>query len=483
MSKLHRLVLALVCLLTALSARPQSSVTITGTAPFAAGEEVRLLVFHDLLNGIAEVAATDIIDKHGRFSLKYSTNDILLAQLAIRTSKAEFLIVPANSYNFTISVDSALFQRINPEKYGGYLHIESDRRDTADLNYKINRFSQFFNSVVSAYNYPMIYGSDVNIFDTVRSIISEQYDFQYIPTNFYQAYGFYTLGEIDMLQMNKRPIQLYQKYFDNDYILYNNPAYMSLFNQFYEGYLYYSPYITKESLDRNINETPDYPALFNEVGRDPKLANARLRELVIIKNLIEFIDNEEFDRTNVIKVLEYIRQTTSFEKHAELITSSLNMLKKRQEMPTELTFLNEKGKKVTLKQYEGKPVYLQVFETDCISCIREMMIIKELYNKYNDKVQFVSLCVDMGKERYLEFVKRFGEQFDWPILYFNDQYDWLSENGVETLPDHLFFDGKGRLSMRFPPAPEHGLPEFMQMRFSGEQEEDQNPLFYNRNKQ
>ncbi|MCR4877861.1 MAG: TlpA family protein disulfide reductase [Bacteroidales bacterium] len=483
MNHLRRHILLTFCLLTALAGQAQTPVTITGTATFAAGEEVRLLVFNDLLNGIADIAATDIIDKHGRFSLKYNTNDIQLAQLAIRTSKAEFFIVPANSYNFTVSMDSTLYQLINPEKYGGFLQIENDRHDTADLNYKINRFSEFFNRVSDSYSYPMIYGSEGNIFDTVRDIIAEQYDFQYVPTNFYQSYGFYTLGEIDLLQYRKKPIYIYQKYFDNDYILYNNPAYMSLFNQFYEGYLYYSPYISKETLDRTINENPDYPTLFNEVGHDPKLANARLRELVIIKNLIEFLDNEEFDRGNIIKLLDYIRQATSFEKHADLITSKLTTLKKNLTLPDELTFLNEKGRKVTLKQYEGKPVYLQVFGTDCISCIREMMIIKELHNKYQDKVQFVSLCVDMSKERYQDFVKRFGEQFDWPVLYFNEQYDWLLMNGVETLPDHLFFNGSGRLVMRYPPAPEHGLPEYMQINFSSEQEEDQNPLFYNRNKQ
>ena len=157
MQKFRRHILLLVCLLTTLFGQSQSSVTITGTAPFAAGEEIRLLVFNDLLNGIADVAATDIIDKHGRFSLKYNTYDIQLAQLAIRTSKAEFLIVPANSYNFTISVDSTLYQRINPEKYGGYLLIRSDCNDTADLNYKVNRFSQFFNNIIDEYSFPMIY--------------------------------------------------------------------------------------------------------------------------------------------------------------------------------------------------------------------------------------------------------------------------------------------------------------------------------------
>lgn len=92
----HILLIALLMATTV--SRAQTPVTITGTAPFAAGEEIRLLVFNDLLNGIADVAATDIIDKHGRFALKYNTRDIALAQLAIRTSKAEFYIVPANSY-------------------------------------------------------------------------------------------------------------------------------------------------------------------------------------------------------------------------------------------------------------------------------------------------------------------------------------------------------------------------------------------------
>ena len=477
------LILLIATLMATTVARAQTPVTITGTATFAAGEEIRLLVFHDLLNGIADVAATDIIDKHGRFALKYNTRDIELAQIAIRTSKAEFFIVPANSYNFTITVDSTLYQRINPEKYGGFLQIENTKTDTGDLNYKINRFSQYFNQVADTYSYPMIYGSGDNVFDTVRRIISEHFDFQYIPETFYQSYGYYTLGSIDLLQYRKKPVYLYRKYFDNDNILYNNPAYMSLFNQFYEGYLYYSPYVSKELLDRTINETPDYPTLFNEVGRDPKLANARLRELVIIKNLIEFLDNKEFDHGNILKLLEYIRQTSSFEKHIDLIGSKLRQIEKRRKVTEEVAFRDEKGHKVQLKQYEGTAVYLHVFQTDCLNCIREMMIIKDLQSKYNGRVQFVSLCIDPEKETYQAFVKQYGKMFEWPLLYFDAQYDWLLQQGIETLPEHLFFNADGTLAMRYPPAPEQGLPEYLQMSFPDEIEQDDNPLFHNRNKQ
>ena len=483
MHKHLRHIILVICLWTFAATHAQTPVTITGTANFAAGEEIRLLVFHDLLNGIAEVATTDIIDKHGHFTLKYNTPDIQLAQLAIRTSKAEFFIVPSNSYNFTITVDTILYQLINPEKYGGFLQIESAKKDTDDLNFKINRFSNYFSRVSDEYAFPMIYGSTDNVFDTVRSIISEHFDFQYNPTNFYQSYGFYTMGSIDMLQYRKKPVFIYEKYFDNDYILYNNPAYMSLFNQYYEGYLYYSPYISKELLNRTINENPDYLTLFNEVGRDPKLTNARLRELVIIKNLIAFLDNEEFDRGNVLKVLDYIRQSSSFEKHVELINSKLNQLKQREKLQEEVTFLDEKGHKARLKQYEGTPVYLQIFQTDCINCVREMMIIKELQKSYEGRVQFVSLCVDPDKRTCQAFVKQYGKQFDWPILYFDEQYDWLVQLGVETLPDYLFYNADGKLMMRYPPAPDNGLPEYLLLNFPAEQEEDQNPLFQNRNKQ
>ena len=483
MSRLIGHILLIASFLVTSVSHAQTPVTITGTAPFAAGEEIRLLIFHDLLNGIADVAATDIIDKHGRFALKYNTTDIELAQLAIRTSKAEFFIVPANSYSFTISVDTALYQLINPEKYGGYLQIENAVKDTDDLNFKINRFSRYFNQVTDAYAYPMIYGSESNVFDTVRDIISQQFEFQYIPENFYQSYGYYTLGSIDLLQYRKNPIYLYQKYFDNDYILYNNPAYMSLFNQFYEGYLYYSPYVSKELLDRTINESPDYPTLFNEVGRDPKLSNARLRELVIIKNLIEFLDNKEFDQGNVLKVLDYIRKSSSFDKHIDIITSKLNQIEKNSKTVETVTFLDEKGHKAKLKQYEGTPVYLHVFQTDCINCVREMLIIKELQKKYEGKVQFVSLCVDPEKSTYQAFVKQYAKQFDWPVLYFDAQYDWLQQQGIETLPDHLFLNANGSVSMRFPPAPEQGLPEYLQMNFPDDAKEDENPLFQNRNKQ
>lgn len=464
-----------------ISATAQQQFCISGTAPFAAGEELRLLVYNDLINGIPTVVATDIIDKNGRFSFKYKTNDIKIAQIAIRTTKADLFVAPSVNYNLQLSVDSVLFNMVNPEKYGGMLRIDNPNTDTSDLNYKINRFTQYFESLISEYSYKMIYDNNASAFDSVRFYINKYFPVKYNPENYYLSYIYYSLGSLDILQYRNKSNYLYEKYFNNDYILYDNPAYMALFNQYYSRYLYSSPKISKDLLTRTINETPDYPTLFNEVGKDPKLSNARLRELVIIKNLIEFSTNKEFDRGNIIKILNYIKTTSSFEKHVEIVNNTLTAIEKAQKPAEKLIFKDEKNKKIELKHFVGKPVYLYVFQTDCIDCIREMALISELHKKYKDNIEFVGLCIDPNEDDYQKFIKKYKKLFDWSILYFNKEYDWLMQEGIETLPDYIIYNENGVVNMRYAPGPENGLPEYLQINYTKEKEIDNNPLFYERN--
>ena len=117
-------------------------VVIEGTAEFAAGMDVRLIAYTDLLSYRQEVVATDKIGKDGSFRLTFPTRQIQLVQLAIRTAKAEFYVAPEQTYHFTVDMDPQLFQLLDPMEYGGYLQIQCDGATPTDLNYKINRFEQ-----------------------------------------------------------------------------------------------------------------------------------------------------------------------------------------------------------------------------------------------------------------------------------------------------------------------------------------------------
>lgn len=475
-SLIYKLLAILIGWVGYLTAQP---VTITGVASFAKNEEIRLLVFNDLINNVPTVAATDKIDKNGHFKLSCTINEIKLCQLAIRTTKAEFLLVPHVRYDFEIATDTVLFQLINPEHYGGYLEITNTRTDTNDLNYKINRFSNYFNKAMNYYGFKLTYDHDIAYYDTLMNLLHSHFDYQYNPDNFYQSYLYYTCGMLDRLCFPKDYLRIYRDYFDNDRILYNNPAYMMLFNENYAGYLYNSRYISKHLLTETINEEPDYLKLFNEIGRDPQLTNERIRELVIIKNLIELYGNEEFDKGNIIKLLQYVKATSHFPDHIPFVENALQKFTSEQKSTYELNFKNPKGKKFDLKQFAGKPIYAQVFQSDCLDCIREMMILKELAKEYGEDIQFLSINIDPDPSTFEQFHKNYGEMFDWPMVHFNGAYQWLLENEIETLPEYFILNEDGNIINRYVPAPEQNLLEHLQARYAKEQIKNDNPLFRN----
>jgi len=474
----HLLLLCLLGMAGKVCAQP---VTITGEAPFAKNEEIRLLVFDDLLNGHSNEVATAKIDRNGHFKLSHNLQEIRLCQLAIRTTKAEFLLVPHCCYDLAISTDTILFQLINPEHYGGYLEITSNKTDTNDLNYKINRFSNYFNKAMNYYGFKLTYDHDIAYYDTLTDLLHKHFDYRYNPDNFYQSYLYYTSGMLDRLCFPKDFSRIYRDYFDNDHILYNNPAYMMLFNECYSGYLYNSRYISKDLLTDAINENPDYLQLFNGAGRDPQLVNERIRELVIIRNLIEFYGNDEFDKGNIIKLLQYIKTVSHFPEHLPFIENALQQFLPNENAEYELALKNSKGKKFDLKQFDGKHIYAQVFQSSCIDCIREMMILNELKNEYGDQIQFISINIDADEKHYEQFCKSYAEMFDWPIVYFNHNYQWLTENGIETLPDYLILNSNGHVVNRFAPSPEQNLIEYLQEHYPKENNNpNENPLFRNK---
>lgn len=455
----------------------QSLVTIVGEAPFASNEEIRLLVFEDLLNNVPTTVASSKIDKNGTFKLQYKTNQIQLVQLAIRTTKAEMFIVPNQTYDLNISTDTVLFNMLNPERYGGFLQITNNKIDTNDLNYKINRFSHFFGRAMDYYGFRITYDHDRAAYDTITDLLHNKFNIQYDPLNFYTSYLYYTCGLLDRICMSKERDLFYQNYFNNDYILYNNPAYMMLFAENYRDYLYNSPHISKALLSRTINDDPDYFTLFNETGKDPMLTNERLRELVLIYNLIGFQNNEEFDRGNVVKLLQHIKKNSHFPEHIIYIDNALKGNTSEGKLTKDLVFKNSKGDKVTLKSLGEENIFIHFFQSDCIDCIREMMILQELNKRYGDKIRFVSVNLDPDVEHFKKFCRQYENMFDWSMLYFNHQYDWVMNNGVETLPDYLILSPNGKVIDRYLPHVESGLSDYLQARYPKEEKEEKNPLF------
>lgn len=473
----YPLTLLLLLLTISLYGQKESAVTIEGETPFAAGEEVRVTGFTDYISLRPITFASSITDENGSFTLTFNTSHKTeWVQLEIRTSRAEFFVVPGYHYQFDIDMDPDLFNLLDPEEYGGFLQIRKKQPDTLDLNYKINRFSSFLNSMLENHGNDILYYKNIQIYDSLIQQLKTHFEITYEPDNFYLSYIYYSIGNIDRIFYSKDLKFLYQRYLNNDYILYDNPVYMTFFNDFYHNYLYSSPRISKDILSKHINEEPNYQALFNEVGKDHFLVNERIRELVIICNLSEFYTSDEFINENILLLLKQIGENSRFPRH-KLIIENLTYMITRYDagaVTPEISLKKEDGDLVSLNQFQGKWVYLHFFNTLCLDCIREMMIIKELQKKYAENILFVSISIDHNFTVYRNFVRNYPA-FDWPILHFNQSYEWLKEMEIVALPDNILIDPSGNINQRYPPDLSKGLSRFLLQKFPKEEEE--NKLF------
>ncbi|MDR3048096.1 MAG: redoxin domain-containing protein [Bacteroidales bacterium] len=441
-------------------------IEIEGQTTFNEGEEVRISATTDYISLRPVTLGATTIDNTGKFHLSFDVPNIVLAQIEVRTSKADIFFVPGYHYDLQLDMDPELFDMITPELYGGFLQVKSNKIDTLDLNYKINKFSNFFNRQLDQFA-PYLFRKNMEMYDTLLFNIQNQFEIRYAPDNYYLSYLYYTIAMIDELIYANSPQHFFSQYLDNDYILYDNPAYMSVFKDFYHQYLYNSPHISKQILSQYINETADYPALFNAVGRDPFLVNERIRELVIMDNLFAFANSDEFVRDHVLQLLHFIKDNTHFANHKTIVEHVLFELNKYGEETITPRFMVKKqdGSSVNLiENYKGKWVYLQVFNVNCLDCIREMLIIKDLHEKYGDKITFVSLSLDFDFTKFQNFTNK-NSQFTWDFVHFNSNFEWLRDLEIGSLPDNILFDPEGHISLRYPPDPSKNLSQFLLLKF------------------
>ena len=66
----------------------------------------------------------------------------------------------------------------------------------------------------------------------------------------------------------------------------------------------------------------------------------------------------------------------------------------------EFQLKNEKGEIVSLRDFQGKYVYIDFWATWCVPCIKEMTIMPALQEKYGPVIEFVSISIDAKEGKW-----------------------------------------------------------------------------------
>ncbi len=428
-----------------------SQTKISGNAPFAANHSMRIKTYDDLITYKISTIKTVDIDKNGNFNFEIKIFQPTYLFFVINSINGQLMIEPNKNYKLLLTVDS-IYQNpteipvtdvpmwveiVEPQSHNLMTYI-------VDVEDNIEKFLANDNNFAKIY-----YTRSTETLNLLKIILDQK--FGHINHPYLKTFVKYRFAQVDFIMRSKMTMELYTEYLTDIEIYYNNLAYMQFFNEFFIRYIQSAnSNIPKAKLNELINETADYPQLLDYLGKEPILVNEMIRELVLIKNLSEMYNIYGTNQSNIIYFLEKIAETTKFEEHRKIANNMIEFLVKQSvgNIPVAKNLKDLSGNSISIDKYKGKPLYIHFFSVDCSDCITEMFAIQKVKKDFEGKIQFISVSMDINTTKLYHFVNRFP-QFDWPILSFGNNYEWIESYDIHAFPAQVLLDKDGRI-IQFP---------------------------------
>lgn len=437
-----------------------TAATITGTAPGYEGQRISLLHYHDYISYKLEVLAVDTIDDAGKFSFEWETHDTDLYLLRIGHTNAQLYVGTDASYE-------VLFPQLPPNQaYSianvNMVELEFHNLDIVnDVNARLSDFNRCYEQFFIDHFTEIAKRQFQSELDTFKASVKDCFS-SCTPDPWSDAYMKYTIGQTQQLVVDPQTFQvnrgkLFEEYLKDQPVHYTNVEYMKFVQDFFREYFpNYIMYHGDEVVGFAINDSPSYHILKKALERDEFLADARLRELVLINSLGELYHNKKFEKTNIIALLDSVATLGEFDENkaiAKAYKSELTKLSEGSPAP-QFTLYDDEGNPVKLSDFAGKYVYLDFWATWCKPCISEMALMPEMVKKYHKDIEFLSISLDKKREDFDRFVED-HPKYDWNMLHFDGDQKLVMDYEIRALPSYFLIgpDGNFVQSPALRPSP------------------------------
>lgn len=337
-----------------------------------------------------------------------------------------------------------------------------------ELNFLIQQFDNYFDPYYAKYASNLYTKNGVKHMDTTMRKIETE--FAGIKNPYFQSYYTYRVGLLKFMSTSFKSRNISDNYFLNKPVLYNNPAFMELFNQVYEKYFVFFGR-TKEGkiIYDNINANKSLSRLKSTLAQNQVLANDTLKEFVILKGLHDGFYEMEFSREALLIVLDSLSITTAIEKHKVIARDIREKVTRLIPgfSPPPFKMLNQDSTWVSLNDFIGSYVYVMFCTTQNYACLKEYDQIKKLYEKHGKILKIVTISFDETLADTRMFAKKM--KYKWTFLHFGNQPEILKDYDIRTFPTYFLIDREGKLAMSPAPSPAENFEVylFQQLRAKG----------------
>lgn len=111
------------------------------------------------------------------------------------------------------------------------------------------------------------------------------------------------------------------------------------------------------------------------------------------------------------------------------------------------TLKNTLGHKVSLSDFKGKVVYIDVWATWCKACIEQMPYGKKLVESYahNDSIVFINISIDDDKLAWQNFVRKKALKGINLNSEGGTEEKIVERYGISFIPHYIMIDKEGRV--------------------------------------
>jgi peroxiredoxin len=431
-----------------------SSTVISGTATGKEGKTVRLLSYADQLSYKKVTLASSRVAENGTFTLSLELNSTTYAMLDLDYRQAEIFLLPGESYKIVIIPDGTSDEGAYYDR--AMLSISIITEDPGKLNESIGNINSLYNDFLIENGHLLQSPSR-----TAKVLeLEKQMEAQVKPGSdpYLVNYLRYKSASVELFMKVKSRDKLAAGFLTGKTALYDNVEYMDFFHLYFEKYMVtnnaYMPY-SKTSL--LVNGTASLAEITAELMKDPVLADPRLAEMVLLAGLKEMSVMTGFKQPRVLELLEQVVKESKFQENS-MIAANLRdriLWMKQGYMAPDFELPGLSGGKHALSDYSGKYLYLSFIDLHSPASLAEMNLMAGLYEKYQDKVHFVSIVAQGLTIGWNQVVKDYG--MDWDLLKVGDDPALLESYGAVALPVFVLIDPRGKIFKYPAPSPSEDL--------------------------
>jgi peroxiredoxin len=439
-------------------------ITITGNNPDYKGQSIDLFVYNNQITSNEEKIATAKVASNGDFEWKFTSTKVEFVFAHIGVYQTFLYAEPGTNYEVKLPPYTPKKQdeKLNPffEETQIHLLILSVKNQSnsiipnpeKELNYLIRSFDDKFNPMLTKYAIRTYTYQELHNLDSSITVLKDT--FASMPHPYFQDYYFYRIGLLKFTTARLKSRIVSDDWFSNKPVLYNNPAYMELFNEVYDKYFeYFGRTRAGKKIYTDINTHSSLSQLKQSLGQDNVLKNDTLKEMVILKGIHDGFYEMEFSRGSLLKILDSLTSTTTIEIHRKIgqdIRAKVTKLLIGNS-PPDFHLYNKDGVLKSLANYKGSYIYLNFCTTLNYACLKDLEQLKRIQDKYGKYVTIVSVSLDETMKTTMDYVKRKG--YKWVFLHYGNQPEIIRQYDLRTFPTYFLIDRNGKLVWSPAPSP------------------------------